>query len=156
MIIYCTGYKILDYDRFDVIGRDGRNLGQELAGDPRSHKGISMPGFPNYFFGMGPNGLVLNVSYFITAERNVATIVALLSALRDSGGRGLEVKQDVFDEYNRWMDDRFQNYTWGASDCKSYYTAGDHPPFLFPGSFKEYESIHRESGLHEYEIVPAA
>ncbi|MEZ5502314.1 MAG: NAD(P)/FAD-dependent oxidoreductase [Halioglobus sp.] len=27
VIIYCTGYRILDYDRFDVIGRDGRNLG---------------------------------------------------------------------------------------------------------------------------------
>lgn len=153
VIVYCTGYKILDYDRFDVIGRDNRNLGEELAGDPRSHKGIAAPGFPNYFFAVGPNGLVLNVSYFITAERNVATIVGLLSAMRERGERTLEVKQDIFDSYNRWMDGRFERFSWGASSCNSYYTAGSrHPPFLFPGNFKEYARLHEESGLHEYDL----
>ena len=157
VIIYCTGYKILDYDRFDVIGKDGRNLGQELAGDPRCHKGIALPGFPNYFFGMGPNGLVLNVSYFITAERNVATIVDLLSALREQGGTSLEVKRQNFDDYNRWMDQRFERFSWGSSSCNSYYTAGaGHPPFLFPGNFKEYVQLHDACGLHEFEIQQAA
>jgi cation diffusion facilitator CzcD-associated flavoprotein CzcO len=156
VIIYCTGYRILDYDRFDVIGRDGRNLGQELAGDPRCHKGIALPGFPNYFFGMGPNGLVLNVSYFITAERNVASIVGLLSTLRERGGTTLEVKQQDFDAYNQWMDERFQRFSWGATSCNSYYTAGaGHPPFLFPGSFKEYVQVHNASGLHEYNVETA-
>ena len=154
VIIYCTGYKILDYDRFDVLGRDGRNLGQALAGDPRCHKGISLPGFPNYFFAMGPNGLVLNVPYFVTAERNVSTIVSLLSAMQARGGGALEVKQREFDRYNRWMDDRFQRFTWGADNCQSYYTAGSgHPPFLFPGNFKEYTRLQEESGLHEYELT---
>jgi cation diffusion facilitator CzcD-associated flavoprotein CzcO len=153
VIIYCTGYKILDYDRFDVIGRDGRNLGQELAGDPRCHKGISAPGFPNYFFAVGPNGLVLNVSYLITAERNVATIVGLLSAMREQSGRTMEVKKEVFERYNQWMDERFERFSWGASNCNSYYTAGSgHPPFLFPGNFKEYTRCHKEAGLHEYEL----
>lgn len=153
VIIYCTGYKILDYDRFDVIGLDGRNLGQEMANDPRSHKGISVPGFPNYFFAVGPNGLVLNVSYFITAERNIETIVGILSELRRSGAHVLEVKQDQFDSYNAWMDERFERFSWGNSNCNSYYNAGSpHPPFLFPGSFKEYEKLHKASGLHEYTI----
>jgi cyclohexanone monooxygenase len=153
VIIYCTGYKILDYDRFDVIGREGRNLGQALAGDPRCHKGISLPGFPNYFFAMGPNGLVLNVSYFMTAERNVRTIVDLLSDVRARGGRVVEVKQGVFDNYNRWIDERFERFSWGASNCHSYYNAGyDHPPFLFPGNFREYARLHEGSGLHEYDL----
>ena len=153
-IIYCTGYRILDYDRFDVIGRDARHLGQELAGDPRCYLGIAAPGFPNYFFAVGPNGLVLNVPYFITAERNIATIVDLLAAMRERGENVIEVKQDKFDSYNHWMDGRFQRFTWGTSSCHSYYTAGsDHPPFLFPGNFKEYAKLHESSGLHEYELA---
>ena len=153
VIIYCTGYKILDYDRFDVIGVDGRNMGAELAGDPRCHKGISAPGFPNYFFAVGPNGLVLNVSYFITVERNIKTIVGLLSDLRKTGGEVLEVKQEQFDSYNKWMEKRFERFSWGNSNCNSYYTAGsEHPPFLFPGNFREYEKLHNESGLHEYSV----
>lgn len=153
VIIYCTGYKILDYDRIEVIGRDGRNLGEELAGDPRSYKGISAPGFPNYFFAVGPNGLVLNVPYFTTVERNVATIVALLSSLRERNAVALEVKQETYETYNAWLDGRFDRFSWGASTCNSYYSAGsEHPPFLFPGNFKEYRQIHDESGLHEYDV----
>ncbi len=156
IIIYCTGYKILDYDRFDVVGKGGRNLGEDLAGDPRSFKGIAIPGFPNYFFAIGPNGLVLNVSFFITAERNMKTIVGLLSDLRDKESLSLEVKQDAFDQYNEWMDGRFERFSWGSSKCDSYYTAGSgHPPFLFPGNFKEFSKLHDASGLHEFDTTPS-
>ncbi|MGB1142627.1 MAG: flavin-containing monooxygenase, partial [Halioglobus sp.] len=153
VIIYCTGYKILDYDRFDVIGAEGRNLGEEMANNSRCFKGIAAPGFPNYFFAVGPNGLVLNVSYFITAERNIKTIVDLLAELRQSGGQVLEVKQDQCDNYNNWMQERFERFSWGHQTCNSYYTTGSNqPPFLFPGNYKEYEKLHSESGLHEYAV----
>lgn len=153
VIIYCTGYKILDYDRFDVIGNDGQNLGQVMGDEPRAHKGISVPGFPNYFIAVGPNGLVLNVSYFITAERNVSSIVGLLKAMDDSQAHSLEVKQDEFTSYNNWMDGEFARFTWGSPDCGSYYTnAAGHAPFLFPGNFKEYQALHEAVGLQEYVV----
>jgi cyclohexanone monooxygenase len=154
VIIYCTGYKILDYDRFDVIGKDGQNMGDVMGDEPRSHKGISVPDFPNFFFAMGPNGLVLNVSYFITAERNVATIVSLLSDLRATGKQSLEVKREQFQRYNDWMDERFATFSWAAPDCHSYYTnESGHASFLFAGNFKEYQQQHEAIGLHEYKLT---
>ena len=153
VIVYCTGYKILDYDRFDIVGRDGAKLGDALQEDPGCFKGISLPGFPNYFFAVGPNGLVLNVSYFRTAERTVKTIVNLLSSMRKQKVSELELKPEEFDRYNQWMDERFERFTWGASNCNSYYTAGTgHPPFLFPGNYKEFRKLHEASGLHEYRL----
>jgi cation diffusion facilitator CzcD-associated flavoprotein CzcO len=154
VIIYCTGYRILDFDRIDVIGSEGSSLAEVMADDPRAHKGIAVPGFPNYFFAVGPNGLVLNVSYFVTMERNVATIVELLKQARDAGKRQLAVKPEVFREYNDWLDGRFERFSWGAADCNSYYrNASGHAPFLFPGSFKEYRKLHEASGLHEYQLA---
>jgi cyclohexanone monooxygenase len=154
VIVYCTGYKILDYDRFDIIGRDGQNLGDVMGNEPRSFKGISLPDFPNLFFAVGPNGLVLNVSYFITAERNVQTITGLLADLRRAGKCSLEVKRDLFQSYNEAMDKKFAQFTWGAADCHSYYTnESGHASFLFPGNFKEYHKLHEEAGLHEYDIA---
>ncbi len=154
VIIYCTGYKILDYDRFDVTGRDSRNLGAVMGDEPRSHKGIAVPGFPNFFLAVGPNGLVLNVSYFVTAERNIETIVNLLSDLRRSGKQSIEVKREAFVNYNNTMDERFARYSWGAPDCHSYYTnASGHASFLFPGTFHEYQKLHEEVGLHEYNVA---
>lgn len=153
VIIYCTGYKILDYDRFDVIGKDGQNLGAVMGDEPRSHKGIAVPGFPNFFFAVGPNGLVLNVSYFVTAERNIATIVGLLADLRAAGKQSLEVKREEFAEYNRTMDKKYARFSWGAPDCHSYYTnESGHASFLFAGTFKEYQKLHNEVGLHEYSV----
>jgi cation diffusion facilitator CzcD-associated flavoprotein CzcO len=154
VIIYCTGYKILDYDRFDVIGKDGQNLGVVMGDEPRSHKGIAVPGFPNFFFAVGPNGLVLNVSYFVTAERNIATIVSLLSDLRKVGKQSLEVKREEFANYNRAMDGKYARFSWGAPDCHSYYTnESGHASFLFAGTFKEYQSLHEGAGLHEYHLA---
>lgn len=151
VIIYATGYRILDFDRIDVVGKDGQTLAAAMADNPRSHKGISRPGFPNYFFAVGPNGLVLNVSYFLSAERNIESIVGLLQSMQNHGKAAIEVKPEVFDQYNEWMQDRFPRYSWGSPDCNSYYrNASGHAPFLFPGSFKEYCVLHEQCGLHEY------
>ncbi|MCB1845273.1 MAG: NAD(P)/FAD-dependent oxidoreductase, partial [Halioglobus sp.] len=154
VIIYCTGYRILDYDRITVTGREGRSLADTMGADQRSHKGICVPGFPNYFFAVGPNGLVLNVSYFITLERNVETIVGLLREVRDAGAHSLEVKQQAFDDYNAWMDQRFSKFSWGNTSCSSYYiNASGHAPFLFPGTFKEYRKLHQAIGLDEFNVA---
>ncbi|MDG2333556.1 MAG: NAD(P)/FAD-dependent oxidoreductase [Myxococcota bacterium] len=151
VIIYCTGYRILDFDRFEVIGRGGLSMIEAMGASPQAFKGIAKPGFPNYFFAVGPNGLVLNVPYFTTLERNVATVVGLLKQMESKGARSLEVRAEVYDEYNAWMDTQFELYSWGNASCTSYYrNDAGRAPFLFPGNFKAYERLHRESGLKEF------
>ena len=152
VIIYCTGYRILDYDRIEVLGRDRQSLADTMGAHQRAHKGICVPGFPNYFFAVGPNGLVLNVSYFVTVERNVRTIVGLLKQLQDNGAQSLEVTREAFEQYNDWMDGRFSKFSWGNSaTCSSYYINADgHAPFLFPGTFKEYRKLHEAMSLAEF------
>jgi cation diffusion facilitator CzcD-associated flavoprotein CzcO len=152
VIIYCTGYRILDFDRIEVIGKDGLSLADAMADDPRAHKGIAVPGFPNYFLAVGPNGLVLNVSYFLSAEKNIETIVRLLDEARRTGLEQVEVRREAFEQYNDWMAQRFSRFSWGSSDCNSYYrNASGHAPFLFPGNYKEYCKLHTQSGLQEFE-----
>ncbi|GAB5452551.1 MAG: NAD(P)/FAD-dependent oxidoreductase [Halioglobus sp.] len=151
VIVYCTGYRILDFDRIEVTGASGASLADTMGDDPRAHKGIAVPDFPNYFFAVGPNGLVLNVSYFVTAETNIQTIVRLLAEKQAANTKSIEVKQGAFDQYNNWMADRFSRFTWGSSDCHSYYrNAAGHAPFLFPGNYKEYKQLHEQTNLDEY------
>lgn len=154
VIVYCTGYRILDFDRIDVIGVDGRSLADVMAEAPEAHKGIAVPGFPNYFFAVGPNGLLLSVPYFASAELNLDTIVRLLAEMRDRGARSIEVKRDVVRAYNDWLQPRFGDYSWGAASCHSYYQLADgRAPFLFPGDFETYRRLHAECGLHEFEVA---
>lgn len=153
VIVYCTGYRILDFDRIDVRGVGGVSLADVMADKPQSHKGIAVPGFPNYFMSVGPNGLVLNVSYFTTVETNLTTIVRLLGDLVGSGKSAMGVKQEEFDKYNDELADKYAKFSWGAADCNSYYrNASGHAPFLFPGNFKGWQQHQAEAGLHEYEL----
>lgn len=151
VIIYCTGYRILDFDRIDVRGEHDISLADVMADNPQAHKGISVPGFPNYFMAVGPNGLILNVSYFMTVEQNLATIVRLMSDLVDSGQKAMAVKPEVFAQYNAGLAEEFPKFSWGAADCNSYYrNASGHAPFLYPGNFKAWRKLQAEAGLHEY------
>lgn len=154
VIIYCTGYKILDFDRIDVIGEKGQSLAAQMEGGPEAHKGIAAPNFPNYFFAVGPNGLVLSVPYFKTVEQNVKTIVRRLVEMQAASARSVSVKLEANRVYNAWMDARFPLYSWGNASCTSYYrTALGRAPFLFPGDFATYARLQDEGGLHEFEVV---
>jgi cation diffusion facilitator CzcD-associated flavoprotein CzcO len=152
VIIYCTGYRILDFDRIEVVGENGQSLAGVMEKGPEAHKGIAAPGFPNYFFAVGPNGLVLNVPYFISVEKNLEAIVRLLRQKQAAGARAISVKPEVHRAYNDWMNTQFPLYSWGHESCSSYYrTAAGRAPFLFPGDFNAFSKLHDETGIHEYD-----
>jgi cyclohexanone monooxygenase len=154
VIIYCTGYRILDFDRIEVTGLQGRNLADAMAVAPHVHKGIAVPDFPNYFLAVGPNGLILNVSYFETAEQNVATIVRLLGELSDRGHTAMAPRPELCSQYNASLAGDFAAFSWGSPDCHSYYrTDSGHAPFLFPGNFKAWRRIQSEMTLAEFELT---
>lgn len=144
VIVYCTGYRVLDFDRIDVVGENGQSLAGAMEKAPEAYKGIATPGFPNYFFAVGPNGLLLSVPYFVSAEQNIATIVRLLGEKQAAGARTMAVKPDLHRAYNDWMATQFPLYAWGSESCHSYYrTAAGRAPFLFPGDHRAYVAVHR-------------
>ena len=153
VIIYCTGYQVLDFDRIDVRGIDGQSLAGVMEKAPEAYKGVAAPGFPNYFFVAGPNGLVLNVPYFLTIEQNIATIVRLLEEKQAADAPAIAVKPERNREYNDWMLGEFPKYSWGHGSCNSYYRSEDgRAPFLFPGPYTLWQKLHAEAGLHEFDV----
>lgn len=155
VIVYCTGYKVQDFDRIEVLGLEGKNLGETLAAEPEAYKGIAVPDFPNFFMGIGPNGVALTVSYFKSAALNAAAIVGLLKAKQAAGVQAISVRKDLHRQYNDWMLAQFPKYSWGSGACNSYYTRDSgHVPFLYPDRFKRFEQERRECSLEEYEVLP--
>ena len=156
VIIYCTGYRILDFDRIEIVGSEGQTLAEAMGTTPKAYKGIVTPGFPNYFWGIGPNGLVLNVSYYRTAERNVETIVRLLREMQEAGIAAVDVRRDRTEAYFEWVKTQFGKFSWGSPSCNSYYTnAEGHAPFLFPGNFKQWIELQDKVGLDDFNVVEA-
>lgn len=154
VIIYCTGYRVLDYDRIDVKGKDGLVLAECMEQSTQAYKGIAAKGFPNYFMGMGPNAIVLSVSYFKSIEANVAGIVSLLSEMRAKKVQAVDVNESLNKRYNEWIAENCVKFSWGSGSCKNYYTNADgQSPFLFPADYKTFLKMRQECTLEEFEIV---
>ena len=59
VIVLATGFQAANYlARLRVVGRTGKTLQEQWAGEPRAFLGITVPGFPNFFmlYGPGTNG----------------------------------------------------------------------------------------------------
>ncbi len=154
VIVYCTGYKILDFERIDVVGAGGRHLAEVMERAPEAFKGVAVPGFPNYFLGVGPNGVLLSASFFTALEENVGMIVRLLKEKEAAGVKAIAVKEEAHRAYNDWIRSERGRFSWGDASCNSYYrTPTGHTPFLFPGDIKTFRRHRAEAGLHEYDVV---
>ncbi|MEU5260786.1 NAD(P)/FAD-dependent oxidoreductase [Amycolatopsis sp. NPDC021455] len=120
VIVYGTGFHVTDaFDDLEIVGRDGRNLGKEWAAEGmRTHLGITVAGFPNLFFLLGPNtGLGHNSVVFMIE----AQISYVAEALRLAEGRAIEPKAPVQERFNAEIQRKLAKGIWTRGGCKSWY-----------------------------------
>ncbi|ADJ49398.1 flavin-binding monooxygenase-like protein [Amycolatopsis mediterranei S699] len=120
VLIYGTGFHVTDaFDDLEIVGRDGRNLGKEWATEGmRTHLGITVEGFPNLFFLLGPNtGLGHNSVVFMIE----AQISYIAEALRLARGRAIEPKPEVQERFNAQIQRKLAKGIWTRGGCKSWY-----------------------------------
>lgn len=154
IIIYCTGYKVMDFDRIEVKGLNNKVLAAQMAEAPQAYKGIAAPNFPNYFFGAGPNALVLSVSYFKSIESNVHCIVNLLAEMCTQNVRAIDVNINNHKGYNDWIVDNCKRFSWGSGTCHNYYTnAAGHSPFLYPDDYQSFLAMRSDCGLDKFVTI---
>ncbi|WP_284745722.1 flavin-containing monooxygenase [Amycolatopsis sp. RTGN1] len=120
VIVYGTGFHVTDaFDDLEIVGRDGRNLGKEWATEGmRTHLGITVAGFPNLFFLLGPNtGLGHNSVVFMIE----AQISYVAEALRLARGKAIEPKPEVQERFNVAIQRKLAKGIWTRGGCKSWY-----------------------------------
>lgn len=154
IIIYCTGYKVMDFDRIETIGPDGVCMGEKLRAEPEAYNGIAVPGFPNYFHVVGPNASLSSTSYMDAAEAGAKIIVRLLEQKQALGARTISVKPAAHKRHNDWIREARKAYSWALESCSSYYrSANGATPFLFPGNFKTYVKQHAAVGIEDFDVT---
>ncbi|HEY8571218.1 NAD(P)/FAD-dependent oxidoreductase [Phenylobacterium sp.] len=123
VLIYGTGFTASNFlSTLKVKGRGGRDLHESWAGDARAYLGITHPGFPNLFTIYGPNtNIVVNGSIIFFSECAVRYIVGSLKLLAETGARAMEPKREVYDDFNRRVDEANQGWAWGSPHVSSWY-----------------------------------
>lgn len=123
VLIYGTGFKASEFlFPMKVYGLDSVELHEQWADAPQAYKGVTVPGFPNLFCTYGPNtNIVVNGSIIFFSECEVRYILGCLALLLEKDAAYLDVKQDVCDAYNHWMNEGNAKMAWGQSNVNTWY-----------------------------------
>ncbi len=121
LIILATGFRATSpLPEGLIIGREGRDLAEVWTGGPAAYKGISVPGFPNFFMLLGPNTALGHNSVLLMIEAQIRYLLSALDWMADRS-RSVEVQAQAMDDWNRQLDRKLQRSVWSRGGCASWY-----------------------------------
>jgi cation diffusion facilitator CzcD-associated flavoprotein CzcO len=106
VIVMATGYTPTDFlATLEVYGRDGRSIHDVWNGEPEAFLGSTVAGFPNFYMLYGPNTNASPCALWYI-ERGQDFAVGNIRRMVRSGATAIEVRKDVMDAYNEWLQRR--------------------------------------------------
>lgn len=121
VLIFGTGFDAQNTIQIDIEGRDGRRLADAWSGGNQAYLGTTVAGFPNLFTMVGPNTGLGHNSQIFMIESQARYIVELLRRIRRRSARTVEVRADVQESFNNWLDGRMTGTVWQTGGCRSWY-----------------------------------
>jgi cyclohexanone monooxygenase len=121
-------------------------------GGPEAYLGLSVSGFPNLFFLMGPNTGLGHSSMVYMIESQVAYVLDAVKTMRAQGAKVVDVRPDVQDQFVKQMQKRLAGTVW-ASGCKSWYVndSGKNTT-LWPGFTFRYRQATSAFAIGDYQV----
>ena len=136
-----------------VTGEDGVGLEQRWDGTPRAHRGVAIPGFPNFWMLEGPTGPVGNISLITVSEYQVDYVISMLDRMKTDGLTAVAASESAYDEYNAAMNKAIKKTVWVTGGCTSWYMDKDGRPNLYPWLPTRYlREMHRPD-YSEYRLM---
>lgn len=124
VIVFATGFKAAEFlASYEVVGRTGQTLRDFWEVDnARAYIGSAMPGFPNFFTLLGPNvGLGHGGSMIKAIELQTAYITSIVEKMFAKKARSVEVREEVFEDYNRRIDEAHGRMVWTHQGTENWY-----------------------------------
>jgi cation diffusion facilitator CzcD-associated flavoprotein CzcO len=157
-IIFGTGFRVTTPPIAEVIrGSDGRSLAEVWAdGGMSALHGLTVAGFPNLYFLVGPNTGLGHTSIVVMIEAQVRYLVDLLAAVGRDGPHVVEARQRAQDTYNVGLQRRLERTVWNTGGCVSWYLdSSGRNTTLWPTYTLTFRKQLRWVDLTEYDVRPA-
>jgi cation diffusion facilitator CzcD-associated flavoprotein CzcO len=135
VIIHGTGFAAMDpLYRVEVRGVGGRTLSQDWAHGPQAYLGLTVAGYPNLFFLMGPNTGLGHNSMIYMIESQIRYVMDALEVMQRKGARAMALKAPVEAAFNAELQQTIAGSVWNSGGCKSWYlNAEGRNVSLWPG-----------------------
>jgi cation diffusion facilitator CzcD-associated flavoprotein CzcO len=158
-IIFGTGFHVTDPPvAARIAGRDGRTLAEHWAGGMAALHGLTVAGFPNMFFLVGPNTGLGHTSIIYMIESQLRYVLDALRQMDERGIAAIEPLPEAQDRYNAWVQDKLAGTVWNTGGCASWYLdAQGRNSTLWPTFTFRYRRRTRRCDLADYRVraVPA-
>ena len=122
VIVYGTGFKAVEFlTPMAVTGLGGRRLHDAWRDGAQAYLGVSVTGFPNFFILYGPNTNLGGNSIIYMLEGQIGYAIGAIQALDRERLAWLDVRPDVHDDFNAWVQTASRTSVW-ETGCHSWYT----------------------------------
>ena len=121
VLIFATGFRVVDAaTELNVTGRGGVKLKDAWAAGVEAYRGVTVPGFPNFFLLLGPNTGLGHTSVVFMIETQVRHVLSCLRLLSRQKGGTIEARQAATRKYNDSLQRRLRRAVWSAGGCRSW------------------------------------
>ena len=121
-IVFGTGFSVTDPPVAQRLHAGGRSLKEHWgATGMQALHGLTVAGFPNLFFLVGPNTGLGHNSIVLMVEAQVRHLLKALDAMEASGAGALEPRAEVQAAYNARLQGELAKTVWNRGGCSSWY-----------------------------------
>ena len=123
VIIWGTGFHVIDaFDYLSIKGREGRDLATQFKeGGVETYLGMTIHGFPNLYFMLGPNTALGHNSVVFMIEQQTKYIIRMLDEMQLRGAAAAEATLEAQTEFNVEVQKRVSKGIWTTGGCTSWY-----------------------------------
>ncbi|MDW3648395.1 MAG: NAD(P)/FAD-dependent oxidoreductase [Bacteroidia bacterium] len=158
-IIYGTGFYTTEFpEAYKVVGRAGRSQHDEWKeSGPEAYYGISVSGYPNLLYMVGPNTGLGHNSIIHMMESQLNYILDYLDKLEqtDKASDYFDVNPEVQQSFNEEIQQSLKKMVWTDGGCKSYYLLNrdGKNTSIWPGSTIAYRKRTKKVKLEDYTLI---
>lgn len=156
VIVYCTGFLASEFIcEMKIKGLQGRELLEEwLNKGAEAYYGITVSGFPNLFFLVGPNTGLGHNSIIHMIESQVNYVMDCFQIIENKNSNGyLDLKPEVQEKFNALLQEKLKPTVWN-SGCKSWYlnSVGKNTT-IWPALTVSYRKQTKKANPEDYQYV---
>ncbi|NUQ88454.1 MAG: NAD(P)/FAD-dependent oxidoreductase [Glycomyces artemisiae] len=137
-IVFSTGFRVRDLVPMKVFGVAGEELHDAWADGAASYLGLSVHGFPNLFFVMGPNTGIGSGSATFMIEAQVRYITSAVDQMRRHRLHSVDVRREVQAAAYDEVQSRLAGSVYGSGCVGWYQSPNGKIDTLWPGLNAEY------------------
>jgi cation diffusion facilitator CzcD-associated flavoprotein CzcO len=154
VMVYGTGFRAPEFlAPMQVSGLGGRRLPEAWPDGAQAYLGITVAGFPNFFMLYGPNTNLGGNSIIYMLEGQIGYVLGALRALEAERLAWLDVRPEVQDRFNDWVQSASRTSVW-ETGCHSWYTVSGRNTNNWPDYTFLYRHRVRRFDLAAYRVMP--